>query len=919
MNSTPQIDYKIVNTCQLIDDNIRLGNDNRQLISQNVIQCLRHLAEYVALKIYSSDDNCEYKNIREAIKYLKCENKHTWLHKFHCYTQNAVSHSVQDPNNASRLMLKYYEFLLKIKIFLKDNYQMEILYQLNNFPITYDPDSKKFYEKIVEKINTPLLTQPNKYKDRYKDRYYIQSVTPFFIESKVYYQIQFNIASDHTSKSDRIIAFTRLDILSYYAVKFNIRTEEIEVFNGIKVPIQIIDGYDISIRYCEMKNFAKIFGIDIEYKGTKEHEGLMRHLNDNDNPNSNLIDLIDTSDRQYEQIRQKILQNYTPIVFSVLDKCRELIASKKIGSNVVRYLLFTMNNKIIKQQYQRGMSQIFPNLYIKNGCNPFDKMPFCTSLVGHNPKIFDLIECLDTTDRQHEFLARFIKHNTEINGNLYTAETDLKKIDNLDKLIDTYNSELFSSHLPIRKLERYSDQIYLLGYQTDVIKIIKRLEQLAQSGVNNYKNSIEIYLKNYPNMIDCEQKQDMFKEAFENSKVAAIYGAAGTGKTTFIKYIAEYFSEATKYFLANTNAAVQNLKRRISVKKSTFMTIERYKNKKSNIENLTLLVIDECSTVSNADMQSILEKNNFLLLVLVGDIFQIESIQFGNWFDIAKKALPDSSIFELTTPYRTNNKKLLDFWQKVRGLDPTNNVVAECIANNNFASSLNEEIFQNSAEEDSAKEEIILCLNYSGLYGVNNINNFLQIKNQNSAIQWGVKNYKIGDPILFNEFNRFSPLIHNNCKGVINKIEVSQEEIFFEITLNIAINEIDAMNYNFNLLAESSSDNSIIRFSVIKQKNTDDDNDSQFDQVPFHVAYAVSIHKAQGLEYDSVKVVIADDIEEQITHNIFYTAITRAKKDLKIYWSESTQQKILSRIKPRNNSKDYHLLSNFLQEDVKTE
>ena len=31
-----------------------------------------------------------------------------------------------------------------------------------------------------------------------------------------------------------------------------------------------------------------------------------------------------------------------------------------------------------------------------------------------------------------------------------------------------------------------------------------------------------------------------------------------------------------------------------------------------------------------------------------------------------------------------------------------------------------------------------------------------------------------------------------------------------------------------------------------------------------------------------------------ITHNIFYTAITRSKKDLTIYWSPETQEKVIS-------------------------
>ncbi|MBR6834814.1 MAG: ATP-binding domain-containing protein, partial [Oscillospiraceae bacterium] len=53
------------------------------------------------------------------------------------------------------------------------------------------------------------------------------------------------------------------------------------------------------------------------------------------------------------------------------------------------------------------------------------------------------------------------------------------------------------------------------------------------------------------------------------------------------------------------------------------------------------------------------------------------------------------------------------------------------------------------------------------------------------------------------------------------------------------------------------------------------------------------IHKAQGLEYDSVKVVIPNSNTEQITHSIFYTAITRAKKNLKIFWSAETMDKIV--------------------------
>lgn len=66
-------------------------------------------------------------------------------------------------------------------------------------------------------------------------------------------------------------------------------------------------------------------------------------------------------------------------------------------------------------------------------------------------------------------------------------------------------------------------------------------------------------------------------------------------------------------------------------------------------------------------------------------------------------------------------------------------------------------------------------------------------------------------------------------------------------------------------------DESIFNHSGDDEIDEDDaDNDSTV--VPFQVAYAVSIHKAQGLEYDSVKIIITNETEERITHNIFCTA-----------------------------------------------
>ena len=56
-------------------------------------------------------------------------------------------------------------------------------------------------------------------------------------------------------------------------------------------------------------------------------------------------------------------------------------------------------------------------------------------------------------------------------------------------------------------------------------------------------------------------------------------------------------------------------------------------------------------------------------------------------------------------------------------------------------------------------------------------------------------------------------------------------------------------------------------------------------------------------------IVITNETEERITHNIFYTAITRAKEKLKIYWSPETENAILERLKVKNSNSDAYLLA----------
>lgn len=897
-----KIDQAILDTNGVICRNIsKFDASERGLLSQNILSQFRNFVEYIAQKVHSNGrdiDPNNYEHKKDAWEHVKTRGNLRFLSKFHSLLQKSVSHYTFDESGSERLMLKYYEHLIKIKIFLHDTYALEVLENIDDFPLNLDTNLMEYYEKIADRIKVP-----SRYAKRnsYNDRSYIQKIKPFFVDHRVYYEVTYTIANDKASKFDRVIAFTSIELSDNYAVKLSVHNDYIKVMEKV-MPIQIIDDWEVSIRPCEINKFADIFGQHTSIgTGNKEFRALMELMTET---KMSLVDLVTSSEMYYTWAKAKCTKEAKVThVFNLLDKSRELISDNAPGCNIIRYFLHKMNNKVMKRQYYWVECEALSNLCLKWGCIPFDQMPFATSLLKHNPRIYDLLECIDTTGREHEFLARIVKNNTEQQGVLFTPLSDLSKFDDIENLRKKYNSKVYYKHTE-RYIKIYKDYIYIDGYVQDTSEIIKKLKELSQTGIFGYTNFVESWLmQNTSYRIDSEEKLLTLKNIFAYSQVALIYGSAGTGKSTLINHISNLYNQRKKLYIANTNPAVDNMRRKVNADNRVFMTIARFLSEYNNDTECDILFIDECSTVSNKDMRAILQKATFKLLVLVGDVFQIESILFGNWFSIARTFIPETSVSELTKPYRSTNEELLTVWDRVRNLD---DAILEPMVKSKYTVYLDESIFEHSIED-----EIILCLNYDGLYGINNINRFLQSNNTNPAVGWGINVYKIEDPILFNESERFAPLIYNNMKGRIRDIEPTDDRIRFDIELDIAITEWEAEDYDFSLVGVADNGNSIISFWVEKYKSTDEDDDSSDAIVPFQVAYAVSIHKAQGLEYNSVKIVITNEIEELITHNIFYTAITRAKEKLKIYWTPETEKKILEGLELKNYRKDAALLSSL--------
>lgn len=163
-------------------------------------------------------------------------------------------------------------------------------------------------------------------------------MAPFLFSSS------FTPVSGKNSKTNRVIAFTKLQITSNYASKIQVVQDSIEIL-GKTMPIDIIVGWEVSIRGCEYQNFISLITGDRAKVPYPEQREVCRFLTAN---GYSLTELIDFSDAAYRNVTEYWRNHLKSSVFiDILDHCHTLIKGGRAGQNIFRYLLFNMNNAII--------------------------------------------------------------------------------------------------------------------------------------------------------------------------------------------------------------------------------------------------------------------------------------------------------------------------------------------------------------------------------------------------------------------------------------------------------------------------------------------------------------------------------------------------------------------------------------------
>ena len=549
----------------------------RGLVSQNILAHSRNLVEHIALKAYSLNHvaRVDYNSIKAALQFIVKDNKYLFLRKFHTLLQESKSHYTPNGDGAERLVLKYHEYYLLLRSFVKDEYGIEILSNLELFPLDIDMAVKGYYIEVSKS-----LKEIRPYVDFSKTpRLYVMRSKPIYLEGEMLYENTFIPASDVVSKFERFIVFSKFMIPDHYSIRGAIFRDEIEL-NGQKMPINVITDFEVSMRPCEINNFSRIFGKRISITPShKEYKGLMKFLTQS---GATITDIITVNDEDYKRIKSEIsFQAKSIQFFEILDKARELVLNNCSASNIIRYLAFIMRNKVIKDQIDTSNNVRLSNLFLNYGCIPFDQMPFTTSLINHNPEKIDVVSCISSKGRKSELMARYIQDNTSTASRLYTDINELAFYGDVAQLVKCYNDKLYYKHTG-RRIEIFGrNKAYIKEYYDDTKCIMEKMLELSSSGIAGYKNSVQFWMEQNPEIVNCDEKREILSEMFEDTHISLIYGAAGTGKTYLLNHVSQFFDDKKKLYLANTHPAVDNLKRKIKTQNGSYLTISKVSAKYS--------------------------------------------------------------------------------------------------------------------------------------------------------------------------------------------------------------------------------------------------------------------------------------------------------------------------------------------------
>ncbi len=445
--------------------------------------------------------------------------------------------------------------------------------------------------------------------------------------------------------------------------------------------------------------------------------------------------------------------------------------------------------------------------------------------------------------------------------------------------------------------------------------IAQKLALLNSSILNQTKN-IDDEIKHFEEKFNItfhqEQKNAIINSI--NSGVSVITGGPGTGKTTIIKCIIEILKQndqkylllaptgrASKRLSDSTGEEGKTIHRALEVASGDINAISRFVYNENNTFKVNAVIVDEVSMVDVAVMNHLCKAlPRDCKLILVGDKDQLPSVGAGNVLDdIIKSGIikvsmltkifrqSDDSLIITNAhlinsgkmPYIDNSSKDF-FFEERNDIGAMKNSIVDMVVRRlpKFTGLVSQQI------------QVLAPLK-AGICGIDNLNKSLQEainppSMQKMELVVGDTIFRTGDKVMqtTNNYNLI-------WKKRVGFIEEEGEGVF-----NGDIGYVELIDFQTGEMVVSFEDGRRCLYPR-----------TEISQLS--LAYAITIHKSQGSEFDIVIIPAIAGPSMILTRNLIYTAVTRAKKMVVIVG----EQKNLKRMVSNNYTvQRFTLLKDFL-------
>lgn len=415
------------------------------------------------------------------------------------------------------------------------------------------------------------------------------------------------------------------------------------------------------------------------------------------------------------------------------------------------------------------------------------------------------------------------------------------------------------------------------------------------------------------NQIAYESRQREAIRLSAHGGVLVLTGGPGTGKTTAVKGIIRFFERKNMEILlaAPTGRAAKRMSELTGYDAKTIhrlLEVEwgdgdkvTFKRDHLNPLEADVIILDEVSMVDVQLFAHFLDAVRFgCRLILVGDSDQLPAVGAGNVLGdiIASDAVP---VVRLTEIFRQAKESLIvtnahDVIEgKMPVLDSHNNDFFFLQRENPLSASetvagLCTERLPKAYGYSPTADIQVLCPSRKGDCGTINLNRRLQAAlnppdEKKAECKVAGRLFRCGDKVM---------QIKNNYDIPWTKGTESGSGLF-----NGDIGVIEEINLKNECLLLSFDDGKEVAYPLASASELE-------------LAYAVTVHKSQGSEYDAVIMPLSDAPPKLLYRNLLYTAITRAKKLMIIVGSRSRLERM---VENNRQNKRYSMLKTMLEQE----